>query len=125
MPRKNKTRSCSSSVVIVKNISHATATADLSQFDVVALDKAVDLLKSYLFQRVQFLGKGVLLHYDDESKAVYLADDASNIAKLELGELKRWARCQSCGVQGFVDGEEPEFATSTMCQNCAQKAFII
>jgi hypothetical protein len=107
--------------VIVKNLSHSPAHADLSQFDVVALDKAVDLLKAYLFQRVQFLGKGVLLCYDDESKTVYLADEASNIAKLELGELKRWARCQSCGVEGFVDGKEPTFVNTVLCVKCSGK----
>ena len=122
MPRKNKSPSHNSGHVIVKNISHSTSHADLSQFDVVALDKAVDLLKAYLFQRVQFLGRGVLLCYDDESKTVYLADEAGNIAKLEMGELKRWARCQSCRVQGFVDGEEPTFLNASTCQACAQKA---
>ena len=91
----------------------------------MALDKAVDLLKSYLFQRVQFLGKGVLLHYDDESKVVYLADDASNIARLEWGELKRWAKCQRCGIEGFIDGEEPPFVNAVTCHACARKASAI
>jgi hypothetical protein len=92
----------------------------LSQFDVVALDKAVDLLKAYLFLRVQFLGKGVLLCYNKESKTVYLADEVGNIAKLEWGELKRWARCQLCGVEGFVDGEEPAFVNASLCFKCHQ-----
>ncbi len=43
----------------------------LPQFGIVAQDKAGDLLKAYLFQRVQFLGRGVLLHYDETSKTVY------------------------------------------------------
>lgn len=112
MPRKNK------SVVIVKNLSPAAAHADLFKFDGAVFDDAVNLLKACFFQRVEFLGKGVLLCYDDESKTVYLADESNNIAKLNMGELKRWARCQSCGVEGFVDGEAPEFINAVMCVKC-------
>ena len=114
MRRPNKT----SSPVIVKNLSHAAAHADLFKFDGAVFDEAVNLLKACFFQRVQFLGKGVLLCYDDESKTVYLADEVNNIAKLEMGELKRWARCQFCGVQGFVDGETPEFVNASICKEC-------
>lgn len=80
--------------------------------------EAFDLLKSYLFQRVHFLKKGVLLYYDDKRTTVYLADDEGNVAKMNMGELKRWVRCQCCGAEGFVDGDEPEFVNASICKKC-------
>jgi hypothetical protein len=62
----------------------------------------------------------VLLYYYQESKTVYWADAAGNIARLEWGELKRWARCQLYGVEGFIDGDEPEFVNASLCSKCYQ-----
>ena len=109
----------SSKLLMLKNFSSVAAD---TRFDIFAFDRAVDLFKAYLVKRVQFLGVEVALCYDPNTSEVFLIDDNSNVAKMELGELKRWARCQSCGVEGFVDGEEPAFANAVMCVKCSGKS---
>lgn len=113
MPRPSE----SSKLVMMKNFSHAASDTG---FDIVAFDQAVDLFKTYLAKRVQFLGFEVALCYDPVTHEVFLTDDNGNVAKMELGELKRWARCQACGAQGFVDGDEPEFVNASICRKCQQ-----
>jgi hypothetical protein len=63
----------------------------------------------------------VLLCYDAEPETVYLADDAGNVAKLELGELKQWAICRHCGAKGFLDADGSAFVNAVTCAKCSDK----
>ncbi len=118
MPKPNE----SSTLMLLRNFSCAAADPN---FDIDSFDHAVDVFKTYLSKRVQFLGIEVALCYDPLTGEVFLIDDDGNVAKMEFGELKRWARCQFCGTEGFVDREEPAFQNASTCQACAEKALIL
>ena len=108
-----------SKLMLLKNFSHVATD---SNFDIDAFDHAVSVFKAYLGKRVKFLGEEVALCYDPITSEVFIADDAGNVAKMGLGELQRGARCQTCGAEGFVDGEEPAFANAVMCVKCSGKS---
>ena len=111
MPRPSEP----SKLMLLKNFSHAASNPN---FDIDAFDHAVSVFKAYLGKRVKFLGEEVALCYDPITSEVFIADDKGNVAKMGLGELKRWARCQFCGIEGFVDGETPEFVNASVCKEC-------
>ena len=104
-----------SKLMLLKNFSLAASNPN---FDIDAFDHAVSVFKAYLGKRVKFLGEEVALCYDPITSEVFIADDAGNVAKMGLGELQRWARCQTCGAEGFVDGETPEFVNASLCKEC-------
>lgn len=99
-------------------------TSDLSKFEGLALEDAIDLLKAYMFQRHQtkFLRDGVRLYFNAATSEVFLFDHHAKRAKLEYSELKQWAVCLQCGVEGFVEGEEPRFVNDTTCATCASQS---
>ncbi len=82
-----------------KNSPIAQPTSDLSKFEGLALEDAIDLLKAYMFQKHQakFLHDGVRLYYDATTEEVFLFDNHAKMAKLEHGELKQWVMCLCCG----------------------------
>lgn len=96
-------------------------TSDLSKFEGLALEDAIDLLKAYMFQRHQtkFLRDGVRLYFNAATEEVFLFDNHAKMGKIEHGELKQWAMCLQCGVKGFVEGEAPRFVNDTTCATCA------
>ena len=105
-----------------KPFQNAQPTSDLSKFEGLALEEAIDLLKAYMFQkrRATFLHDGVRVYFDPRTKEVFLFDHRAKRAKLEYSELKQWAMCLSCGAKGFVEGEEPRFVNDTTCAECAK-----
>jgi len=107
-----------------QSIKFTSPTSDLSKFEGLALEEAIDLLKAYMFQKQQatFLHEGVRVYFDPATKEVFLFDSRAKMAKLEYSELKQWAMCLRCGVKGFVEGEEPRFANDTTCAACARQA---
>lgn len=104
-------------------IKNSTPTSDLSKFEGLALEEAIDLLKAYMFQRYQakFLGEGVRVYFDPSTEEVFLFDSRAKMARLEYSELKQWVMCLRCGAKGFVDGEEPRFVNDTTCEVCASQ----
>ncbi|MEK7727565.1 MAG: hypothetical protein AAB354_04085 [candidate division KSB1 bacterium] len=106
---------------MTKQAMLSSPTSDLSKFEGLALEDAIDLLKAYMFQRHQatFLRDGVRLYFDPSTTEVFLFDNHAKMAKLEYSELKQWAMCLRCGVKGFVEGVAPCFVNDTTCAACA------
>jgi len=98
-------------------------TSDLSQFEGLALEDAIDLLKAYMFQsrQARFLKSGVRLYFSKASGLVFLADDRLNVAMVDNGELRQWAACRNCGSEGFVGEEELELANGFTCRACREQ----
>ena len=99
----------------------AQITNDLSLFEDLALEEACDVLKAYMFQRRQiaFLDEEVALYYDPTNDRVFLQDDQLNVAvKNENGDLKQWATCRVCGVEGFKEDDERKFVDEALCMQC-------
>ncbi|NUO80423.1 hypothetical protein HUU05_10135 [candidate division KSB1 bacterium] len=97
------------------------STNDLSRFKDLALEEACDVLRAYMFQRRQitFLEEAVALYYDPISDRVFLEDEQLNVAmKDENGDLKQWATCRVCGIEGFKDAHEPKFVDEALCMQC-------
>ena len=106
-----------------KPFQNAQPTSDLSKFEGLALEDAIDLLKAYMFQkrRATFLHDGVRVYFDPRTKEVFLFDHRAKRAKLEYSELKQWAVCLRCGAKGFVEGEAPRFVNDIKCAECASQ----
>jgi len=94
-------------------------TDDLSRFEGLALEDAIDLLKAYMFRRVDFLDTGVRLYCHPASGQVFLMDENSNIGVYDHGELRQWATCRICGAEGFIDADAPGFVDDSICEKCA------
>lgn len=99
----------------------SSPTSDLSKFEGLAFEDAIDLLKAYMFQRhrAKFLRDGVRLYFNKEAHLVFLADDKLRLGVLSHGELREWVSCRVCGVEGF--GDEGEIREE-LCENCTQRA---
>jgi len=106
-----------------RTFQNVQPTSDLSKFEGLALEDAIDLLKAYMFQRHQakFLSDGVRVYFNAATSEVFLFDNHAKMAKMKHGELRQWAMCLSCGVKGFVEGEEQRFVNDTTCAACASK----
>jgi len=79
-------------------------TNDLDNLGYMELDDAVELLKAYIEQRPEFLGKGTRIYFNENSGFVFIADDDNNVALLnDNGKLEQYFYCSECGYEDFRD----------------------
>ena len=78
-------------------------TCDLSAFGYCELELAIDLLKAYKDQRIDFLGDGLTLNFNTHSGNVFLSDEDYNVGMMNGDKLEQWFNCPYCGHEGFKD----------------------